>query len=336
MGAQGALARAGPEEMVMAMKRGHKRIVIALGGNAIKLPEQRGTCEEQLSHVKSASRNIVEFIKHGFEVVVTHGNGPQVGNLLVQQEAGSSQVPPQPLEICNAMTQGQLGYLLQQALMNELKSHKLNFDVVTMITQVLVDGEDPAFLNPTKPVGPFYDETTKERYEIERGYCLKKVREGHAPFRRVVPSPDPIRILEVKALKKVVDAGMVVIASGGGGIPVILNEDGEFWGVEGVVDKDLAGEKLAEAVAADIFMILTDVPTVKLGFGSPQERDIDRMILRQAKKYLRDGEFMPGSMAPKVLACIRFIEYGGEEAVITSLDRAWSAVSGQEGTHIVP
>jgi carbamate kinase len=319
------------------VKKGRKRIVIALGGNAIKMPDQVGTCPEQLSRVRSASRRILEFIRNDFDVVITHGNGPQVGNLLVQQEAGSSQVPPQPLEICNAMTQGQLGYMLQQALMNELKSQKLNFDVVTMITQVLVDAKDPAFSNPTKPVGPFYDETTAKKYETERGYCLNRVKpNGEAPFRRVVPSPDPIRILEVKALKKVVDAGMVVIASGGGGVPVILNEDGKFWGVEGVVDKDLAGEKLAEAVAADVLMILTDVPRVKLGFGSPEERELDRLILRDAKKYLKQGEFLAGSMAPKVMACIRFIEYGGEEAIITSLDRAWSAVSQNEGTHIVP
>ncbi len=159
--------------------------------------------------------------------------------------------------------------------------------------------------------------------------------DGEAPFRRVVPSPDPIRILEVKALKKVVDAGMIVIAAGGGGIPVILNDQGEFAGVDGVVDKDLAGEKLAEAVAADIFMILTDVPRVKLGFDTPDEREVDRLDIRQAGKYLQEGQFLAGSMAPKVMACIRFIEYGGEEAIITSLDRAWPAMQNQEGTHIV-
>jgi carbamate kinase len=319
------------------MKKDGKRIVIALGGNAIKLPQQKGTYEEQFENVRSASRHILEFIKRGFEVVITHGNGPQVGNLLVQQEAGASQVPAQPMDICSAMTQGQLGYVLQQALMNELKSYSLNFNVVTMITQVLVDREDPDFANPSKPVGLFYDRRTKEKYESERGYRMKQVLPGgEAPFRRVVPSPDPIRIVEVIALKKLVDAGMIVIASGGGGIPVILNDRGEFEGIEGVIDKDLAGEKLAEAVAADILMILTDVPKVKLGFGSTEEREVDRMNVTQAKKYLQEGQFLAGSMAPKVLACIRFIEYGGEEAVITSLDRAWLAVQKQEGTHIVP
>jgi len=319
------------------MKKNRKRIVIALGGNAIKLPHQKGTYEEQFANVRAASCHILEFIKRGFEVVITHGNGPQVGNLLVQQEAGSPQVPAQPMDVCSAMTQGQLGYVLQQALMNELKSSSLNFNVITMITQVLVDREDPDFTNPSKPVGSFYDPKTKEKLESERGYRMKQVLpDGEAPFRRVVPSPDPIRIVEVISLKRLVDAGMIVIASGGGGIPVILNDRGEFEGVEGVIDKDLAGEKLAEAVAADILMILTDVSKVKLGFGSAEERDVDQMNIAQAKKYLQEGHFLAGSMAPKVLACIRFIEYGGEEAIITSLDCAWLAVQNQEGTHIVP
>jgi len=319
------------------MNGDHKRIVIALGGNAIKLPQQKGTFEEQLANIRAASHHILDFIQHGFEVVISHGNGPQVGNLFVQQEAGSSQVPPQPLEICSAMTQGQLGYMIQQTLMNELKSHNLNLNVVTMITQVLVDREDPDFGHPSKPVGLFYDRRTKEKLEAERGYRMKKVLpRGETPFRRVVPSPDPIRIVEVVALKKLVDSGMIVIASGGGGVPVILNNRGEFEGVEGVIDKDLAGEKLAEAVAADILMILTDVPKVKLGFGTPQERNVDRLNVGQAKKYLQEGQFLEGSMAPKVRACIRFIEYGGEETIITSLDQAWLAVQKQEGTHIIP
>jgi carbamate kinase len=221
--------------------------------------------------------------------------------------------------------------------MNELKSLNLNFNVVTMITQVLVDRNDPAFLNPGKPVGPFYDAPTKEKLEAERGYLIKQVLpEGGKPYRRVVPSPDPIRILEVNALKKVVDSGMIVIAAGGGGVPVVLNKRGEFEGIEGVIDKDLAGEKLAEAVAADLFMILTDVPKVKLDFGRPEERSIDRLGVKETKKYLQEGQFLAGSMAPKVLACIRFVEYGGDEAIITSLDQAWSAVENKEGTHIVP
>jgi len=314
-----------------------KRIVIALGGNAIKQAHEAGTAHEQMQNIRDSCRQILQMIQAGYEVVLTHGNGPQIGNLLIQQEAGPSQVPVQPMDICGAMTQGQLGYMLQQVLMNALKSYNLNTNVVTVITQVVVDREDPDFTNPSKPVGSFYDRETKKRYESEKGYQISQVLpNAERSFRRVVPSPDPIRIVEGEALKKLVDAGMIVVASGGGGIPVILNDHGEWEGVEGVIDKDLAGEKLAEAVGADILMILTDVKKVKLGFGTPKEKDVDRMNVAQAKGHLRDGHFLAGSMAPKVLACIRFIEYGGEEAIITSLDGAWSAIEDQEGTHIVP
>jgi carbamate kinase len=241
------------------------------------------------------------------------------------------------MDICGAMTQGQIGYMLQQALVNGLKAYNLNFNVVTVITQVMVDRDDPDFRNPSKPVGPFYDQETGNRYKSERGYQIKQViPDGERPFRRVVPSPDPIRILEGKALKRLVDARMIVIASGGGGIPVVLNDHGEFEGIEGVIDKDLAGEKLAEAVGADILLILTDVNKVRLGFGTPQEKDLDRMDVTQAKHYLKEGHFLSGSMAPKIEACIRFLEYGGEEAIITSLNKAWLSIQGQEGTHIFP
>ena len=314
-----------------------KRIVIALGGNAIKQAHEEGTAQEQIRNIRNSCQQILQIIQAGYEVVLTHGNGPQIGNLLIQQEAGSSQVPVQPTDICGAMTQGQLGYMIQQVLMNGLKSHNLNINVVTVITQVIVNREDTAFTNPSKPVGPFYDWKNKKRYESERGYQIRQVMpNGERPFRRVVPSPDPIRILEGKALKQLVDAGMIVVAAGGGGIPIILNDHGDWEGVEGVIDKDLAGEKLAEAVGAQIFMILTDVKKVKLGFGTPKERDIDLINLAQAKIYLGDGHFLAGSMAPKVLACIRFIEYGGEEAIITSLDSAWSAIVDHEGTHVIP
>jgi carbamate kinase len=319
------------------MDRRNKRIVIALGGNAIKQSDEEGTSEQQRKNIRDACTQIIRLIKGGYEVVLTHGNGPQVGNLLIQQEAGSSQVPVQPMDICGAMTQGQLGYMIQQALINGLKAYNLNKNVVSVITQIMVNKGDPEFTDPSKPVGPFYDQKTKEICESERGYLIKQVvPNGEQRFRRVVPSPDPIRILEGKALKRLVDSGMVVVASGGGGIPVILNESGEWEGVVGVIDKDLAGEKLAEAVGADILMILTDVDKVKLGFGSPQQRDVERLTVAEAQHYLQEGQFLQGSMAPKVLACIRFLEYGGEEAIITSLDSASSALADQEGTHIVP
>jgi carbamate kinase len=314
-----------------------KRIVIALGGNAIKQAHELGTAQEQMRNIQNSCQQVLQIIQAGYDVVLTHGNGPQVGNILIQQETGISQVPDQPMDICGAMTQGQIGYMLQQALVNGLKAYNLNFNVVTVITQVMVDREDPDFRNPSKPVGPFYDQETGNRYKSERGYQIKQViPNGERPFRRVVPSPDPIRILEGKALKRLVDAGMIVIASGGGGIPVVLNDHGEFEGIEGVIDKDLAGEKLAEAVGADILLILTDVNKVRLGFGTPPEKDLDRMDVTQAKHYLKEGHFLSGSMAPKIEACIRFLEYGGEEAIITSLNKAWLSIQGQEGTHIFP
>ncbi|MBS3919549.1 MAG: carbamate kinase [Deltaproteobacteria bacterium] len=314
-----------------------KRIVIALGGNAIKQPHELGTAQEQMKNIKNSCQQILQIIQAGYEVVLTHGNGPQIGNLLIQQETGIPQVPVQPMDICGAMTQGQIGYMVQQTLVNGLKTYNLNLNVVTVITQVLVNREDPDFRSPSKPIGPFYDQETGKRNQSEKGYQIKQVLpNGEKPFRRVVPSPDPIRILEGKALKRLVDAGMIVIASGGGGIPVTLNDRGELEGVEGVIDKDLAGEKLAEAVGADILMILTDVNKVKLGFGTPEEKDLDKIDVNQAKRYLKEGHFLPGSMAPKISACLRFIEYGGEKAIIASLDKSWEAIQGQEGTHIIP
>jgi len=314
-----------------------KRIVIALGGNAIKQAHELGTAKEQRENVWNSCHQIIKIVQAGHEIVLTHGNGPQVGNLLIQQEAGYPQVPSQPMDICGAMTQGQLGYMLQQNLVSELKSNNRNINVVAIITQTIVDREDPDFKNPSKPVGPFYDQKTKKKYESEKGYHIKKVLpNGEKAFRRVVPSPDPIRILEGKSLKRLVDSEMIVIASGGGGIPVILNEHGQFEGIEGVVDKDLAAEKLAEAVDADILLILTDVNKVRLGFGTPDERNLDRMNVIQAKGYLEEGHFLTGSMAPKVLACIRFIEYGGEKSIIASMDNAFLAIENKEGTQIVP
>jgi len=311
-----------------------KKIVIALGGNAIKQWDQKGSAEEQFKNVRKSCSHIVRLIKKGFQVVVTHGNGPQVGNLLIQQEAGSSEVPPQPIDLCGAMTQGQIGYMMQQALLNELKDARLDRNVVTLITQVMVDREDPGFRNPTKPVGPFYTKAQKEQYEKQTGHVFKKITMQGERYRRVVPSPDPLRILEAKMIKGLFESGVIVIASGGGGIPVILDGKGHISGLEAVIDKDLAGEKLAESVGADIFMILTDVDKVYLHFGEKRQRGLNRLTLDQAKQYLRDGYFPSGSMGPKVEACIRFIEYGGERSIITSLDNAFEALDRKEGTQI--
>jgi len=313
-----------------------KKMVIALGGNAIKQWDQKGCAEEQLENVRKSCSHIVKIIRRGFHIVITHGNGPQVGNLLIQQEEAAQLVPPQPIDICDAMTQGQIGYMIQQALLNELKDARLDRNVVTLITQVMVDREDPGFRNPTKPVGPFYNRSQKEKYEKEWGHILKKVRMKGEHYRRVVPSPDPLRILEAKMIKDLLESGAIVIASGGGGIPVVLDDYGHTSGVEAVVDKDLAGEKLAESVGADIFMILTDVDQVFLHFGTKKQQGLKTLSVEQAKQYLQEGHFPSGSMGPKIEACIRFIEYGGERAIITCLDCADDALDGKEGTHILP
>ncbi len=314
-----------------------KHIVIALGGNAILKAHQKGILEEQLENIRVTSEQILEMIAEGHNIIITHGNGPQVGNLLIQQEGTHSKVPAMPMDVCGAMSQGQIGYMLEQVLHNLLQARGINRDVLTVITQVMVDSDDPAFENPTKPVGPFYDAEAKERYEREKDYIIKEVKPGnHRPFRRVVPSPNPLRILEAKALKRLVDAGIIIIASGGGGIPVAMDPKGDYHGVEAVIDKDLAGEKLAEAVIADLLLILTDVEKVFLGFGTPKQRALDLVRLEEAKAFQKEGHFSPGSMGPKVEACLRFLEFGGERAIITSIDKASSALEGKTGTHFIP
>ncbi|NWF54503.1 MAG: carbamate kinase [Syntrophaceae bacterium] len=314
-----------------------KKIVIALGGNAIKQWDQKGTAGEQYENVKTSCAHIVRIVQRGYRVVITHGNGPQVGSLLIQQEEGAHAVPAQPLSICGAMSQGQIGFMIQQALLNELKDNRLSRDVVTLVTQVMVDRQDPGFQNPTKPIGPFYSKAQKEKMEKNGGMVFKAVRNQDGErYRRVVASPDPLRILEGRMIKDLFDRGVIVIASGGGGIPVIMDEQGHVSGAEAVIDKDLAGEKLAEAVGADLFLILTDVEKVYLHYGTKRQVGLGKVSLDKAQQYLKNNQFPPGSMGPKVEACIRFIKYGGEKAIITSLDRAVDALDGKTGTHILP
>jgi carbamate kinase len=313
-----------------------KKIVIALGGNAIKQWNQQGTAPEQYENVKISCARVVKIIQRGYQVVITHGNGPQVGNLLIQQEEGAKSIPAQPLNICGAMTQGQIGFMIQQAILNELKDARLSRNVVTLITQVVVDRDDPGFQNPTKPVGPFYTKAQKEKNEKQGGVTFKRIQANGEHYRRVVASPDPLRILEGRMVKDLFDRGVIVIASGGGGIPVIMDEHGHVSGVEAVIDKDLAGEKLAEAVGADLLMVLTDVEKAYLHYGTKRQTGLGKLSVEKTKQYLKNNQFPAGSMGPKVEACVRFIEYGGERAIITSLDRALDALDGRTGTHILP
>ncbi len=312
-----------------------KLLLVALGGNAIKKADEEGTFREQLKNVKTTCWFLLELIKKGYRLVITHGNGPQIGALMLQNEEAERLVPLQPLYVLGAMTQGQIGYMLQQTLINHLRQAGLEWLVTTVMTQVSVDRDDSDFRNPSKPVGPFYTREEAQQLEEEKGYVIKKVMlEGNRQYRRVVPSPDPLGLIEAEAIRRLVEAGVIVIAAGGGGVPVTRDKDGELKGVEAVIDKDLAGEKLARIIGVEVFLILTDIDRVRLNFGRPDEKPIDKMTIDEARRYLAEGHFPPGSMGPKILACIRFIEQGGKKAIITSLDKAVEALEGRAGTLI--
>jgi carbamate kinase len=309
--------------------------MIALGGNAIKQPHERGTFEEQMSNVAIASKQIAEIARRGYEIAITHGNGPQVGNLAIQQEQAADMVPAQPLVVLGAMTQGQIGYMMQQTLNNLLAGD--GKEVATVVTQVIVSEDDPDFQDPTKPVGPFYDEATARRLAKENNWIVKQVRPtGEKTWRRVVPSPVPIGIAEARVIRRLVESGAIVIASGGGGIPVVRNGSGKLEGIDAVIDKDRAGAVLAGELGADIFLILTDVEYALLNYGKDDEKPINRMTLKDAERYLGEGHFKAGSMGPKVEAAMGFVKKGGDHAIITSLDKAVDALEGKTGTHIVP
>jgi len=307
--------------------------VVALGGNAILQRGQRGTADEQRDNVRKTARQIVSMIKDGYRVVITHGNGPQVGSILIQNEAARRQVPAMPMDICGAESQGMIGYMMQMYIHNALKEAGLNIPVVSVVTQTLVDKNDPAFTNPTKPVGPFYDEKwAKERQEK---YGEKWIEDSGRGWRRVVPSPDPLRIVEGDSIKALVEQGHIVISTGGGGIPVVEDEKGMLRGVEAVIDKDLGAERLASAVGADTLLILTDVNGAALNYGTTDEKWLRKISLVELRKFEKEGHFKKGSMGPKVRAIIRFLENGGKEGIIASLERAIPALTGATGTRVV-
>ena len=314
-----------------------KKIVIALGGNAIKQASQKGTYEEQFENIRITVKEIVKIIKAGHKVVVTHGNGPQAGSLLIQQEKGSSEVPAMNMDAVGAMTQGQIGYMMLQELTNQLRGENLDTPIVSMVNQVLVDKDDTAFQDPTKPVGPFYTEEEAEILKNEKdNWIIKEVKgkEVLRRFRRVVPSPTPIDNIESVAIKQMIEMGMLVIASGGGGVPVIREESGDLKGVAAVIDKDRAGEKLANIVKADIFLVLTDVDNAYINFGKDNQQKLENISVEELTKHLNDGQFSAGSMAPKVEATLSFVKNGGEKAIITSLNNAFDAILGKSGTII--
>jgi len=319
-----------------------KVILIALGGNAIKQSDEKGTSEEQFRNCRKTTKHISEIVKNLGEedrLVITHGNGPQVGNLMVQQKLGQDVVPAHSMDVVGAMTQGQIGYMLQQTLVNHFKKMGLNVPVCTILNQVIVDKNDSEFFgeNASKPVGNFLtEEEAKKMKKNYPDYILKKVKPtGERCWRRTVPSPDPISNSEGDVIKTLVNAGVIVIASGGGGIPVLEDEEGNYKGIEAVIDKDLAGERLAEIVGADIFLILTDIEKAKINYGKPNEKALGKITFQEAQNYFNEGHFLAGSMGPKVKACLRFLKNGGKKAIITSLDKALEAFKGESGTIIV-
>jgi carbamate kinase len=310
-----------------------ERVVIALGGNALLRRGAEDTFDEMYRASRLAAERIADIAGAGWEVVVTHGNGPQVGRILLQQEAAKDVVHPMPLDVCGAESQGQIGYLLQVTIGDVFFERGMERPVATILSLTRVREQDPAFGNPTKFVGPFYDEAEAHALESERGYVMKA--DPHGGWRRVVPSPTPYSIVETPVIKRLVGDGTIVIASGGGGIPVI-EQGPRLIGREGVVDKDLAAAILAHEVEASVLLILTDVKKVQRGFGSLYPEDIDRMTAREAGTMLEKGEFEAGSMGPKVRAAVNFVQAGGARAVIADLAEASAALEGATGTEVVP
>jgi carbamate kinase len=295
-----------------------KLAVVALGGNALLMSGQKGTIDEQEANAYATAECLVKLLKREYNIVITHGNGPQVGNIMLANSAGSKMfgVPEMPLDICVAYSQGFIGYIIEQQLKNVLEVHDMERDIITITTQVLVNKDDPAFKNPTKPVGPYYTKEEAERMKKETAATFAEDPRGRG-WRKVVASPTPLVILNKKTIEKIAREGQIVIAVGGGGIPVFKVAPNKLQGIDAVIDKDLASALLASQINADKFFILTDVPKVCLDYNTPQERSVDRLTIAEAKRYLAEGQFPEGSMGPKVRAAIHFVENSGKDTIIT-------------------
>jgi carbamate kinase len=309
-----------------------EKVCVALGGNAILKYKKGGAAEEQFENVRRTSEYLVRMIREGYKIIITHGNGPQIGDILVRNERCSDVLPSMPLDVLGAESQGMIGYMIQQTLCNELRKAGLNIPVITVVTQVVVEKNDPAFENPEKFVGSFYTVWEAERMGRERGWILRD--DAGRGFRRVVPSPKPKAIVEIDTIKRLYDEGVLVIASGGGGIPVIQKEDGSLQGVEAVIDKDLTAERLATSIRADTLLILTDIEGVAINFRKPNQKFLKEMSIVQAKEYLEQDQFERGSMKPKIEAAVKFITEGGKRVIISSLEMGEKALKGEAGTLI--
>lgn len=310
-----------------------KRVVIALGGNALESKNSPPTAAGQLEIVRKTCEHIADISKSGYEIAIVHGNGPQVGRIILASETAKDVTPVMPFDVCGAMSQGYIGYHIQQALKYSLSKRNISAPVLTVATQIIVDRDDPAFDNPSKPIGPFYTEKEAKALMSAGGYDMRE--DASRGWRRVVPSPVPRKIVEINAIKNLWKSS-IVISCGGGGIPVVENPDGTVEGVAAVIDKDFAAELLAEQVEADVLLILTEVEKAAVNWRKPDQKDLDRLTLKDAVRYIREGQFAPGSMLPKVEAAMKFVRaYPNKKAIITSLDKAIEALAGRTGTEIV-
>lgn len=309
------------------------KIVIALGGNALQEAGKPATAQAQLEVVERTSVYIADILEKGYQIVLAHGNGPQVGRLVIQNEYAEPVTPAMPFDVCGAMSQGMIGYHIQQGLSKVLRSRGNSTPVATVVTQVVVDAHDPKFQNPSKPIGPFYTEEEAAAIAAQKGYVMKE--DAGRGWRRVVASPMAVEIVELDAVRCLVDNGFIVVTVGGGGIPVVRNAQGNLEGVAAVIDKDLASERLAEDLDVDALVILTAVEKVSINFKKPDQKDLDTLSVAEAKRYIAEGHFAPGSMLPKIEAAVKFVESKpGRRAIITSLDKAALALEGKAGTTI--
>jgi len=311
-----------------------KKILIALGGNAILRHTGSGTATEQFENIAETARHIAELVEAGHRIAITHGNGPQVGDILLAYECAKATIPLMPLDICDAESAGMIGYMLQQSLGNELASLKTPILVVSLITRVRVDRDDPAFSSPSKPIGPFFTPLEASRMREERGWVV--ANDSGRGYRRLVPSPAPLEILEADAIACLFSQGAIVIACGGGGVPVVRDDSGNFQGIEAVIDKDHTAALLGQVIGADVLLILTDVEKVSLNYGQKNQRDIDVMTVEEAIRFREEGHFASGSMEPKIDAAISFLRSGGKQVIITRPEYGFAGIEGTMGTQIIP
>ncbi|MCI0415354.1 carbamate kinase [bacterium] len=307
--------------------------VIAFGGNAILKEGERGTQEEQIRHCDEAADLMAQIVQRGYDLVIVHGNGPQVGNILIQMEEAVNKVPPFSLDVCVAVSEGSMGYLLERSLRNQFRKRSLKKEAATLITQVMVDPRDPAFENPSKPIGPFFTAYRAAVLKKEKRWPM--VEDSGRGYRRVVASPLPQRIINLEIVKSLINNGTCVIAAGGGGIPAYYDGYDNIKGVEAVIDKDYTSSLIASELRADLFVILTNVEFVSIHFGKKNQKNLTRVRLKEMKRFYDRGHFPPGSMGPKIKAAIDFIENGGKEVIVTSAKELIRAMKGQSGTHIV-